>query len=171
MTGGKVPDAWDDDWVEKADVGICLSSPISNTYKNHFQGRTTATEPAAKPAKISKAERRAKQAEFNRQLWEDAEAQNQNYFLNTRTEVPLKSEFKPAMKVLSRKPATKTMATADPALGLEKLALEDDEDDEEDEEKTRTPTAEERQIKAQKEREEKQKKYEEARQRLFGANS
>ena len=99
------------------------------------------------------------------------EAQNQNYFLNTRTEVPLKSEFKPAMKVLSRKPATKTMAAADPASGLEKLALEDDEDDEEEQEKTRTPTAEERQIKAQKEREEKQKKYEEARQRLFGANN
>ncbi|KAL8869274.1 MAG: hypothetical protein Q9174_004394 [Haloplaca sp. 1 TL-2023] len=99
------------------------------------------------------------------------EAQNQNYFLNTRTEVPLKSEFKPAMQVLSRKPATKTTAAVDPATGVEKLTLEDDEDDEEDEEKKRTPTAEERQIKAQKEREEKQKKYEEARQRLFGANN
>ncbi|KAL9598217.1 MAG: hypothetical protein Q9219_004637 [cf. Caloplaca sp. 3 TL-2023] len=146
--GSKVPDAWDDDWVEKADS----PAPMS--------------QPAPKATKLSKAERRAKQAEFNRQLWEDAEAQNQNYFLTTRTEVPLKSEFKPAMKVLSRKPVV-----ADTNLGVGQLSLENDEDEDEDGSKERTLTAEERQLRAQHEREEKQKKYEEARQRLFGAGS
>ncbi|KAI4137366.1 MAG: hypothetical protein L6R39_007326 [Caloplaca ligustica] len=145
MGGGKVPDAWDDDWLEKADSTV------------------PPKEPALKPAKISKAERRVKQAEFNRQL----EAQNQNFFLSTRTEVPLMNEFKPAMKVLSRKPAT---AVGD--LGVGQLSIDNDEqDEEEDDGKARPLTAEERQVKAQKEREEKQKKYEEARQRLFGANN
>lgn len=96
-----------------------------------------------------------------------SEAQNQSFFLNTRAEVPLKSEFKPAMKVLSRKPAAATEA-----LGLGQLSLGNDEQDEdEDEGKVRALTAEERQLKAQREREEKQKKYEEARHRLFGANN
>ncbi|KAL8931836.1 MAG: hypothetical protein Q9211_006705 [Gyalolechia sp. 1 TL-2023] len=149
MGGGKVPDAWDDDWVEKADAPASVS------------------ESASKPAKLSKAERRAKQAEFNRQLWEDAEAQNQNYFLTSRTEVPLKSEFKPAMKVLSRKPAT-----AKTDLGVGQLSLDnDDPDEDEDGAKERVLTAEERQLKAQQERGEKQKKYEEARQRLFGVGN
>ena len=94
-----------------------------------------------------------------------SETQNQNFFLSSRTEVPLKSEFRPAMKVLSRKPAA-----ADAALG--QLSLDgDDRDEDEDDAKERTLTAEERQLKAQQEREEKQKKYEEARQRLFGASN
>lgn len=92
------------------------------------------------------------------------ETQNQDFFLSTRTEVPLKSEFKPAMKVLSRKPA----AISGP-LGVGQISLDnDDQDEDEDEGKARPLTAEERQLKAQQEREEKQKKYEEARQRLFG---
>lgn len=144
-----MPDAWDDDWVEKADAPA------------------PETESATKPPKLTKAERRAKQAEFNRQLWQDAETQNQNYFLTSRTEVPLKSEFKPAMKVLSRKPAT-----AGTALGAGSSTLNnDDQDEDEDENKERVLTAEERQLKTQQEREEKQKKYEEARQRLFGAGN
>ncbi|KAI4106541.1 MAG: hypothetical protein LQ339_003001 [Xanthoria mediterranea] len=150
--GGQVPDAWDDDWVQKAD------SP------------TAPTKPTPKPAKVSKAERRAKQAEFNRQLWEDAGAQNQNFFLNSRTEVPLKSEFKPAMQVLSRKPAKPTSASA-LASGLGQLSVDDDDDDEDDETKTKVLTVEERQLKAQKEREEKQKKYDVARERILGNSS
>ncbi|KAL8667447.1 MAG: hypothetical protein Q9202_000663 [Teloschistes flavicans] len=155
MAGGKVPDAWDDDWVEKADTPA------------------TGASSTLKQAKLSKAERRAKQLEFNRQLWEDAETQNQNqnFFLNSRTEIPLKSDFKPAMKVLSRKPNPGSAAPTDAASRLGQLSLDDDDDDEEDEAKTRTLTAEERQIKAQKDREEKQKKYEEARQRLFGTDN
>ncbi len=90
-----------------------------------------------------------------------SETQNQDFFLSTRTEVPLKSEFKPAMKVLSRKPAATSGAP-----GAEQLLFDnDDQDDEEDVGKARALTTEERQHKAQQEREEKQKKYEEARQR------
>ncbi|KAL9576796.1 MAG: hypothetical protein Q9212_006809 [Teloschistes hypoglaucus] len=154
MAGGKIPDAWDDDWVEKANTPAVGASSTP------------------KQAKLSKAERRAKQLEFNRQLWEDAETQNQNqnFFLNSRTEIPLKSDFKPAMKVLSRKPNPGSAAPTNAASGLGQLSIEDD-DDEEDEVKTTTLTAEERQIKAQKDREEKQKKYEEARQRLFGTGN
>ncbi|KAL9036345.1 MAG: hypothetical protein Q9180_004353 [Flavoplaca navasiana] len=150
--GGKMPDAWDDDWVQKADTP------------------SVATEPAPKPAKVSKAERRAKQAEFNRQLWEDAGAQNQNFFLNSRTDVPLKSEFRPAMQVLSRKPAKPTSTSAVTS-GLGQLSVDDDDDDEEDETKAKVLTAEERQLKAQKEREEKQKKYDVARERILGNGS
>ncbi|KAL8712329.1 MAG: hypothetical protein Q9220_003480 [cf. Caloplaca sp. 1 TL-2023] len=152
MGGGKVPDAWDDDWVEKADT------------------RVETREPAAKPAKLSKAERRAKQAEFNRQLWEDAETQNQNFFLSSRGEVPLKSEFKPAMQVLSRKPATAPATSKDTSLGPSQATPNDDDEEDDEEGKTRVLTLEERQLKAQQEREQKQKKYDEARQRLFGGN-
>jgi len=87
-----------------------------------------------------------------------------------RNEVPLKSEFKPAVKVLSRKPAPKVVARKDPVSGLEQLTIEDDDDDDEDESKQKPMTMEERQLKAQKEREEKQRKYEEVRERLFGTS-
>lgn len=74
------------------------------------------------------------------------------------------------MKVLSRKPRPKTANTA--ALpGLGQLTLEDEDDDDENDTPNATMTMEERQQKAQREREEKQKKYEEARERLFGAEA
>ncbi|KAK4692788.1 hypothetical protein P7C71_g4481, partial [Lecanoromycetidae sp. Uapishka_2] len=141
-----MPDAWDDDWIAKADTS------------------STNQEPALTSTKISKKERRAQQAEFNRQLWEDAEDPKDNFFLRTRDVVPLKEDFKPAMKVLSRKPAAKT---ADPALGIGGLSVEDEDDSDEDA-KRKTMTAQERQEKAQRVREEKQKKYEEVRLKLFG---
>ncbi|KAI4164690.1 MAG: hypothetical protein LQ342_001665 [Letrouitia transgressa] len=151
--GGKIPDAWDDDWVDKADSSV-------------------ASEPSPKPAKLSKAERRARQAEFNRQLWEDAERPSNNFFLNAQAEIPLKAEFKPAVKVLSRKPPAATTASQDSVDGISQLAIDDEEDDDNDEEnggfKKNATTFQERQLKAQKEREEKLRKYEEARQRLFG---
>lgn len=186
--GGQMPDAWDDDWVQKADV-CQLPAIFQDPVLKHpsMQSPTAPTKPTPKPAKVSKAERRAKQAEFNRQLWEDAYgrgsnplktlltllcrgAQNQNFFLNSRTEVPLKSEFKPAMQVLSRKPAKPTSASA-LASGLGQLSVDDEDDDEDDETKTKVLTAEERQLKAQKEREEKQKKYDVARERILGNSS
>lgn len=70
-TGGEVPDAWDDDWVEKADVRfpVCISDRLANPS---HQTSTAPPEPPVVSKKLSKAERRAKQAEFNRQLWEDA---------------------------------------------------------------------------------------------------
>ena len=58
---------------------------------------------------------------------------------------------------------------SDAASGLGQLNVDDDEDDEDDGKRKPTMTTEERQAKVQKDREEKQRKYEEARQRLFGA--
>ena len=91
------------------------------------------------------------------------------YYINSRNDVPLKTEFKPAMKVLSRMPAPTVVTRTDPVSGLEQLTIEDDEDDDEDDTRRNTMTMEERQQKAQREREEKQRKYEEVRERLFGA--
>ena len=70
------------------------------------------------------------------------------------------------MKVLSRKPTAKIAGST--GTGTGQL---DDDDDGDDENNTSTPTLtmEECRKKAQRGREEKQKKYEEARQRLFGA--
>ncbi|MCJ1479567.1 hypothetical protein MMC13_008253 [Lambiella insularis] len=151
-TRSKVPDAWDDDWVKKAD-----------------KPSGSANVPEAE-VKLSKSARRAKQAELNRKLWEEAETPNNPYFVETRNDVPLKSDFKSTVKVLSRKPAPTVMARTDPVTGLEKLTIEDNDDDNEDETTKKTLTMEERQLKAQKEREEKQKRYEEAREKLFGAS-
>ena len=141
-----MPDAWDDDWIAKGDSS------------------TTKTEAAPSALKISKAERRARQAEFNRQLWEDAEDPQDNFFLKSKDVVPLKTEFKPAVKVLSRKPEKKSVANGE---GIGQLTIDDD-DESEDENKKIELTAEERREKAQKELEEKQRKYDEVKQRLFG---
>lgn len=143
-----MPDAWDDDWIAKGDSSTAKPEPAPNTTK------------------ISKAERRAKQAEFNRQLWEDAEDPQDNFFLRSRDVVPLKTEFKPAMKVLSRKPEKKSSAGVE---GIDQLNIDDD-DESENESKKHELTAEQRREKAQRELEEKQKKYEEAKQRLFGTD-
>lgn len=149
----KVPDAWDDDWVFNAD-----------------KSSTAPLDPLPSSNTMTKAERRAKQAELNKQIWQDAETPKDSFFLNTQGEVPLKSEFKPAMKVLSRKPRPKVASTT--ALpGVEQLTLDDDDDDDENDTPDATMTMEERQQRAQREREEKQKKYEEARERLFGAEA
>ena len=48
-SGGKVPDAWDDDWVEKADVGLhvpFLDNPV------HKIQQTTATTPDPTPSVV-----------------------------------------------------------------------------------------------------------------------
>lgn len=93
-----------------------------------------------------------------------SDAPRDPFFLNFREEVPLKSDFKPAMKVLSRKPTAKTAG----ATGTGSGQPDDDDIEDENDNKKAPLTIEERQKKAQREREEKQKKYEEARQRLFG---
>ena len=92
------------------------------------------------------------------------------YYVATRDVVPLQSEFKPAMKVLSRKPAAKATNPSDPAAGISGLNLDEDDDDEQDGRNKIVMTAQERQQKAHRDREEKQRKYEEARQRLFGTD-
>lgn len=88
------------------------------------------------------------------------EAPETPYFLAVReSSVPLRQEFKPALKVLSRKPA----AEIDPLTGLAKLTL----DDEDDEQKQNQPTPEELRLKAQRELEERKRKYEQRRAELM----
>ncbi|KAI9679112.1 MAG: hypothetical protein M1829_001782 [Trizodia sp. TS-e1964] len=147
------PDAWDDDWENQADKTV--QSPQNN-----------------EPIKVSKAERMAKHAELNKKLWESADQSGSFDFLETtRQEIPLKTEFKPAMKVLSRKPAPKVVSQNDPITGMARLQLEDDDDDDEENgaRKAGQLSPKQMQLKAQRDREEKQRRYEEVRQRLFGS--
>ena len=91
------------------------------------------------------------------------------HFLHTKNEVPFKTEFKPAVQVLSRKPAPKAIARHDPTTGLSQMRVEDDDGDDDDvTNQKQTLSPEEQRLKSQREREEKQRRYEEARQRLFG---
>ncbi|EYE92677.1 uncharacterized protein EURHEDRAFT_532678 [Aspergillus ruber CBS 135680] len=149
---------WDEDWEQQAD---------------------TPTEKKVS-SKVTKAQRRAQQAEFNRQLWAEAEQPQTLHFLETQSNVPLKQEFKPTVTVLSRKPqASASRSAATPSIataGMARLALVADdkveESDEEDEKnKAPEPTPEERQAIAMRSLEERQRKYEEVRERLFGSPS
>jgi hypothetical protein len=94
------------------------------------------------------------------------EAPKSDYFLAARDNVPLKQEFKPALKLLSRKPVVQRV---DPDTGLAKMTI-DDEDDEEEQKKNQ-PTPEEIRLRTQREREEKQRRYDEARARILGTSS
>ncbi|KAK5054596.1 hypothetical protein LTR84_001487 [Exophiala bonariae] len=156
----KVPDAWEDEWSNAADTGPA----------------TQATEPKKISSKVSKAQKRAQQAEFNRQLWAEAEGPKQtNYFLESRNVVPLRSEFKPPPVLLSRKGPVIQKRRAAPN-GVEGLSLNDspslgnnqESSEDEEENKAKELTLAERQAQAAKDREEKQRKYEERRQELFG---
>lgn len=92
-------------------------------------------------------------------------------FIQARDSVPLKSDFKPAVKVLSRKPPPQVAPQDDGATPrMAGLSLEDDDPDSEEEARKKSEASfAERQAKAQREREEKQRKYEEVRERLFGS--
>ncbi|CAF9910456.1 MAG: hypothetical protein GOMPHAMPRED_007092 [Gomphillus americanus] len=148
-TTNKIPDAWDDDdWVAKA------QEPSSE-------------KPILPPKKLTKAERRAQQAEFNRRLWADAEEPAPAFYVETKYEAPLQSSLKSNVTLLARKPASTLATRKGLTAGVDGLSLEDDEDDDA-EEKPQQLTPEERALKAQKEREEKQRRYEEVREKLFG---
>ena len=71
--------------------------------------------------------------------------------------MPLTSDFKPAMKVLSRKPPPGKVG--DPSRALGDLSVADEEDSEEEERRRKAESLAERQARAQKEREEKQRRY------------
>ncbi|KAF2094854.1 hypothetical protein NA57DRAFT_60265 [Rhizodiscina lignyota] len=162
-----VPDAWDDDWETIADVRHIARSVVSGlthalSKKQEIPSQNQTPEP---PARLSKAERKAKHVEANKQLWDAAESPERPIFLQARENVPLTSEFKPAMKVLSRKPPPAKVAEASRAMGGLSIA---DEDSEEEERRRNAESFAERQARAQKEREEKQRKYLEVRERLFG---
>lgn len=90
------------------------------------------------------------------------------HFLASQDNLPLKTEFKPTLKVLSRKPTPTIVKRFDPATGLEKFVLDEGEDDVEIKPAQLTP--EEIRAKTQREREEKQKRYDEARARILGTS-
>lgn len=153
-----VPDAWDDDdWEVKAD-------------------RATAADPEPdiepEPSSMTKAQRLAQHAESNKKLWQSAEtAPEPFHFLAARPEPPLATEFKPAVKVLSRKPAPKIITRRDPLTGaLSQLRVGDDDSDDEGRKKVQL-TPEEMRAKQQREREEKQRRYEEVRAKIFGTTT
>lgn len=145
-------------------------------------------------SKVTKAQRRAAQAEFNRQLWAEAyvckspkktdmltrqftsrDAPQTFHYLESKSEVPLKQEFKPAVTVLSRRPQIASRNGDAATAGISALSLGPDGKElyDSDEEANKPPemTPEERHAKALKDREEKQRKYEEVRERLFGSSS
>ena len=128
-----------------------------------------APSPSPEPennANMSKAERKARHQEANKQLWESADAPEERpLWLDIKEEAPAKSDFKPKMKLLSRKPPPK-IASPD-ASG--NPSIRDDDDSEEEERKRAEESFAERQARAQREREEKQRKYQEVRERLFGS--
>ncbi|KAJ4404866.1 hypothetical protein N0V91_005602 [Didymella pomorum] len=141
---GALADAWDNDWESLADKEEVKPEP-------------------AKPAKLSKAERRAQHAQLNREIWESAENPTP-MFLQAR-DPPIQPTFKPAVTVLARKPTPQVLSRN----GMAGLSLEDDEDSEEERQKKAAADFEERKIRAAKERAEKERKYAEARERIFGS--
>ncbi|TKX19975.1 SUZ domain-containing protein 1 [Elsinoe australis] len=144
----KVPDAWDDDWINSAK-----------------QSSKTAT---TQPKILSKSQRKAEHAEANKKIWEAAEQPDQFHYLESKTKtVPLKDEFKPQVKVLSRKPSPQVAGASN---GVAGLSLQDDDSEEEERRRVAESLAE-RQRKAAIEREEKQRKYAEARERIMGSSA
>ncbi|KAI9722754.1 MAG: hypothetical protein M1828_004450 [Chrysothrix sp. TS-e1954] len=156
-----VPNAWDEDYEAVADV---------STQQTRARAPTTPTTPAGKS---TRAQRKAQHQEKNKAIWDSAENPETLHFIDARNNVPLKTEFKPQLKVLSRKPQAPAPVPQKPAASLENgmngVNLEDDDPDSEEEERRRQERSlGERQAKAKQEREEKQKKYQEVRERLFG---
>ncbi|KXL46136.1 hypothetical protein M433DRAFT_157161 [Acidomyces richmondensis BFW] len=147
-----VPDAWDDDYAEIVDRSDVRES----------------TEPAPK---LTKSERRAQHLQLQKQIWDSAENPSRNHWLEAQGVVPLKQDFKPHVKVLSRKPKP-TIAKKDATQGVGQLSLDDEDDDSEEEaRKKQKADFEERQRKAKIEREEKERRYAEARERIMGSSS
>ncbi|KAK5946430.1 hypothetical protein PMZ80_000573 [Knufia obscura] len=155
-----VPDAWDEEWSTAADI--------------REPAQSTETEPKKLSSKQTKAQKRAAQAEFNRQLWAEAEGpQETNYFLESRNVVPLRQEFKAPPTLLSRKGPIIQKARPNIEAGVEGLKLKDrDESSEDEDDKAAQQKAlEDAKAQAAKDREEKQRKYEERRLELFGPST
>ena len=91
-------------------------------------------------------------------------------FLTSRDDPPLTTTFKPAVKVLSRKPTPQIVARVDPSTGQQSL-VKDDSDDSDSAAAATRPSPEELRLKAQRDREEKQRRYDEVRGKIFGAGS
>ncbi|KAI0152025.1 hypothetical protein F4776DRAFT_10002 [Hypoxylon sp. NC0597] len=138
----KVPDAWeDDDWEVQADRAVAEEE--------------SEPQPQSQP-QLSRAELLAQHAESNKKLWESAEAPPETFhYLAARSDPPLATGFKPAVKVLSRKPVLGNSAP----------------DEDEQDKKVPQLTPEEILAKQQREREEKQRRYDEARAKIFGTGA
>ena len=164
-----IPDAWDEDWETVADVRSRVNSTvlILTCVKN---ADSEVAQPETAP-KLTKAQRRAQHLEQQKQLWDSAENPDRFHWLETQGAVPLKQEFKPQVKLLSRKPAAPVIAKKDAVDGIGSLNLDDGEDSEDEARKKQEADMEERQRKARLEREEKQRKYAEARERIMGSPS
>ena len=100
------------------------------------------------------------------------------HFLEAKSNVPLKQEFKPTVTLLSRKPQVASRPSVSTALesatariGQLGLNAEGEFDDLEENDDPPELSPEERQAIALRIREEKQRKYEEVRERLFGSPS
>ncbi|KAI0125563.1 hypothetical protein BJ170DRAFT_437970 [Xylariales sp. AK1849] len=150
----KTFDAWEDeDWETQADKPAAEPSPAPESQ-----------------APLTKKERLAKHAEFNRQIWESAQEPNNGaplHYFATAPSPPLAQPFKAPPTVLARKPAPKMITKRDPVTGgISNLTIYDDSDDEKDSKPQETP--EEMRARQQKERAEKQRRYDEARAKIFG---
>ncbi|KAF9887764.1 hypothetical protein FE257_009570 [Aspergillus nanangensis] len=153
-------DAWEEDWEEQADKLAADPTPPPPEKKVS--------------SKVTKAQKRAQQLEFNRQLWAEAESPQTFHYLESRDDVPLKQDLKPTVTLLSRNPQTSRQSSSAvdrAAAGVSRLGLNADDDDSDEDSRPAQPTAEERQAIALRNREEKQRKYEEVRERLFGTPS
>jgi hypothetical protein len=79
---GSVPDAWDDDWDKVADVRASALHGATHQFRNSVgvQKKLTGifeqqepSKPDEEPeAKLSRAQRKLKHQEANKQLWESA---------------------------------------------------------------------------------------------------
>ncbi|TKA65192.1 hypothetical protein B0A55_09852 [Friedmanniomyces simplex] len=147
-TKNGVPDAWDDDWVNTASK---QQQPLE--------------DPTSAP-KLTKSQKRAQHQELQKQLWDSAENPTRMHWLETQGVVPLKQEFRPQVKLLSRKPQP-AIAKKDAS----DLTIDDGDDSEEEARKKQEAAMEERTRQAKIDREEKQKKYNEARERIMGSST
>lgn len=66
---GALADAWDDDWESLADVQSLYLHIVKGT---DIAQKEEVKPELIKPAKLSKAERRAQHAQLNREIWESA---------------------------------------------------------------------------------------------------
>lgn len=162
-----VPDAWEDDWTSIADVRYAHCHHLR--YKQTDNRQQSKPQPSA--SKLSKSEKRAQHQQLQKELWASAENPGRNLWLEAKGALPLKQEFVPSMTVLSRRPATNTLAKRDPSNAMAGLSVQDDEDSEEEARKRQTADLEERQRKAKIDREEKVRKYAEARERIMGTSA
>jgi hypothetical protein len=147
-----VPSAWDDDFD-------------NTTTTNH---KITSSSTSSKPTLLSRHDRRAAHLATNASLWSTAESSHPTPtdFLALQTAStsrvaappPSVTAFKPALKVLSRKPTT----------GNKVQAQQDEEDSEDEARRLADLSLSERKQKAATEREDKERRYREVRARLFG---